>query len=61
MERMYEVKYRIDVTRHTMIIWTKENDELNLRKAIKEQIHKIKETDVEKIKIISINDVTPEK
>ncbi|MCP1307678.1 hypothetical protein [Paenibacillus tyrfis] len=57
MERLYEVKYRI-VKSFTMRIWTEENDELNLRKIIKERICRTNEVDIEKIKIISIKDVT---
>jgi hypothetical protein len=60
MERLYEAKYRILAKSFTMTIWTEENDELILRKIIKERICKTNEVDVEKIKINSIKDVTPE-
>ncbi|GAA4879931.1 hypothetical protein GCM10023310_70140 [Paenibacillus vulneris] len=60
MERLYEVKYRILTKNFTMTIWIEENHELNLRKIIKDRICKTNEVDIEKIKITSINDVTPE-
>ncbi|MCP3774335.1 hypothetical protein NLX71_13615 [Paenibacillus sp. MZ04-78.2] len=58
MERLYEVKYKIVTKSFTMRIWIEENDELNLRKIIKERICKTDEVDIEKIKIISIKDAT---